>query len=70
MPTRVERNRNTQKFIRAVVLKDADNYKKQLLFFIQLCKIMSADCCASASKIEKKPKKIDFFQNLGDFFKS
>jgi hypothetical protein len=56
MSSRVERNRNTQKLIWPIVLKDA-----YTTFVLRLFKILSAHSRASASNIEKMAKK---FKNL------
>jgi hypothetical protein len=39
-------------------------------FVLRLFKILSADGRASASKVEKKAKKVGIFQYFGDIFQS
>jgi hypothetical protein len=44
-------------------------YSLETTFVLRLFKILSADGCAPASKVEKKAKKVEIFQYFGDFFK-
>jgi hypothetical protein len=42
-------------------------FHNEKTFVLQFCKILSADGHASASKVEKKAKKVEILQWFGDF---
>jgi hypothetical protein len=50
-------------------LKSCD-HSLESTFVLRIFKILSVDGRASASKVEKKDKKVEIFQYFGDFFKS